>query len=86
MEVVMRTLPSDQGGIADSLAILTRSVGIVGGATLLMLAFDIAKVEALFSRRSARHIASPAWSAQQAERSLCWAAHQRVSNSNYNIG
>jgi len=46
MEVVMRTLPSDQGGIADSLAILTRSVGIVGGATLLMLAFDIAKVEA----------------------------------------
>ena len=46
MELVMRTLPSHQRGVAGSLAMLTRTIGIVGGATLLTLVFDMAEAEA----------------------------------------
>ncbi|HJU17965.1 MAG TPA: MFS transporter [Stellaceae bacterium] len=46
MEVVMRTLPPHQRGVAGSLAMLTRTIGIVGGATLLTLVFDMAEAAA----------------------------------------
>jgi EmrB/QacA subfamily drug resistance transporter len=46
MEVVMRTLPRHQRGVAGSLAMLTRTLGIVGGATLLTLVFDAAAAPA----------------------------------------
>jgi EmrB/QacA subfamily drug resistance transporter len=39
MEVVIGTLPPAQRGVAGSLAMLTRTLGIVGGATLLTLLF-----------------------------------------------
>jgi EmrB/QacA subfamily drug resistance transporter len=42
MEVVMRTLPRQQRGVAGSLAMLTRTLGVVGGATLLTLVFAVA--------------------------------------------
>jgi EmrB/QacA subfamily drug resistance transporter len=42
MEVVMRTLPRRQRGVAGSLAMLTRTLGVVGGATLLTLIFAAA--------------------------------------------
>ena len=41
MEVVMRTLPRRQRGVAGSLAMLTRTLGVVGGATLLTLVFAV---------------------------------------------
>ena len=40
MEVVMRTLPRHQRGVAGSLTMLTRTLGVVGGATLLTLVFQ----------------------------------------------
>ncbi|MGH7036533.1 MAG: MFS transporter, partial [Stellaceae bacterium] len=43
IEVVMRTLPRRQRGVAGSLAMLTRTIGTVGGATLLTLVFDLAE-------------------------------------------
>lgn len=43
IEVVMRTLPRRQRGVAGSLAMLTRTIGTVSGATLLTLIFDIAE-------------------------------------------
>jgi EmrB/QacA subfamily drug resistance transporter len=46
MEVVMSTLPRHQRGVAGSLAMLTRTIGIVSGATLLTLAFDVAEAGA----------------------------------------
>jgi EmrB/QacA subfamily drug resistance transporter len=39
MEVVIGALPREQRGVAGSLAMLTRTLGIVGGATLLTLLF-----------------------------------------------
>jgi MFS family permease len=39
MDVVMRTLPRYQRGVAGSIAMLTRSLGVVTGATLLTLIF-----------------------------------------------
>jgi EmrB/QacA subfamily drug resistance transporter len=39
MEIVMRTLPSHHRGVAGSIAMLSRSVGVVTGATLLTLVF-----------------------------------------------
>jgi MFS family permease len=40
MDSVMRALPRQQRGVAGSLAMLTRSLGVVSGATLLTLAFN----------------------------------------------
>ena len=39
MDVVMRTLPQRHRGVAGSIAMLSRSLGVVTGATLLTLAF-----------------------------------------------
>jgi MFS family permease len=39
MDVVMRTLPPEHRGVAGSLAILTRTIGVVSGATVLTLIF-----------------------------------------------
>ncbi|HEV2301343.1 MAG TPA: MFS transporter [Stellaceae bacterium] len=39
MEIVMRTLPVGQRGVAGSLTMLTRTLGIVGGASTLTLVF-----------------------------------------------
>jgi MFS family permease len=39
MDVVLGTVPREQRGVAGSLAMLTRTLGIVGGATLLTLLF-----------------------------------------------
>jgi EmrB/QacA subfamily drug resistance transporter len=39
MDIVMRTLPRHHRGIAGSIAMLSRSVGVVTGATLLTLVF-----------------------------------------------
>jgi MFS family permease len=39
MDIVMRTLPSHHRGVAGSIAMLSRSVGVVTGATLLTLVF-----------------------------------------------
>jgi EmrB/QacA subfamily drug resistance transporter len=46
MDIVMRTLPRHHRGVAGSIAMLTRSLGVVTGATLLTLVFDA--VEALW--------------------------------------
>ena len=40
MEIVMRTLPRQHRGVAGSIAMLSRSLGVVGGATVLTLAFN----------------------------------------------
>ena len=39
MDIVMRTLPRHHHGVAGSIAMLSRSVGVVTGATLLTLLF-----------------------------------------------
>jgi MFS family permease len=39
MDIVMRTLPRHHRGVAGSIAMLSRSVGVVTGATLLTLVF-----------------------------------------------
>lgn len=39
MDIVMRTLPPNRRGVAGSIAMLSRSVGVVTGATLLTLVF-----------------------------------------------
>jgi EmrB/QacA subfamily drug resistance transporter len=39
MDIVMRSLPRHQRGVAGSIAMLSRSVGVVTGATLLTLVF-----------------------------------------------
>lgn len=41
MDLVMRTLPRRQRGVAGSLAMLTRTIGVVSGATMLTLAFHL---------------------------------------------
>ena len=40
MDIVMRTLPRQHRGVAGSIAMLSRSLGVVSGATLLTLAFN----------------------------------------------
>ena len=45
MDIVMRTLPRQHRGVAGSIAMLSRSLGVVSGATLLTLLFH--SVEAL---------------------------------------
>ena len=47
MDVVMATIPRQQRGVAGSLAMLTRTLGIVGGATLLTLLFHAIEGSAL---------------------------------------
>jgi EmrB/QacA subfamily drug resistance transporter len=47
MDVVMATIPRQHRGIAGSLAMLTRTLGIVGGATLLTLLFHAVEASAL---------------------------------------
>jgi MFS family permease len=41
MDIVMRTLPRHNRGVAGSIAMLSRSVGVVTGATLLTLVFQM---------------------------------------------
>lgn len=43
MDIVMRTLPRQHRGVAGSIAMLSRSLGIVTGATLLTLVFEAAE-------------------------------------------
>jgi MFS family permease len=45
MDIVLRALPRHQRGVAGSIAMLSRSLGVVGGATLLTLVFNA--IEAL---------------------------------------
>jgi MFS family permease len=40
MEIVMAAAPREQRGVAGSLAMLTRTIGVVGGAALLTLGFQ----------------------------------------------
>ncbi len=53
IDVVMGTLPRHQRGVAGSLATLTRTLGIVGGATLLTLLFHAVEAEALAGGQAA---------------------------------
>jgi EmrB/QacA subfamily drug resistance transporter len=43
MDIVMRTLPRHHRGVAGSIAMLSRSLGVVSGATLLTLVFHTAE-------------------------------------------
>jgi len=43
MDIVMRTLPRSHRGVAGSIAMLSRSLGVVTGATLLTLLFHAAE-------------------------------------------
>jgi MFS family permease len=47
MDVVIGTLPQRSRGVAGSVAMLTRTLGIVGGATLLTLVFHAVEAAAL---------------------------------------
>jgi len=47
LEVVMGTLPRQHRGVAGSLAMLTRTLGVVAGATLLTLVFQTVEASAL---------------------------------------
>jgi EmrB/QacA subfamily drug resistance transporter len=47
IDVVMATIPRQHRGIAGSLAMLSRTLGIVGGATLLTLLFHAVEASAL---------------------------------------
>ncbi len=53
IDVVMGTLPRHQRGVAGSLATLTRTLGIVGGATLLTLLFHAVEAGALAGGQAA---------------------------------
>jgi EmrB/QacA subfamily drug resistance transporter len=53
MEVVIGAVPREQRGVAGSLAMLTRTLGIVGGATLLTLLFHAVEQSRLASGQSA---------------------------------
>ena len=50
MDVVMATIPRRQRGVAGSVAMLTRTLGIVSGATLLTLVFHGIETSALGGR------------------------------------
>ncbi|HEX5327069.1 MAG TPA: MFS transporter [Acetobacteraceae bacterium] len=45
-DIVMRTLPRQRRGVAGSLAMLTRTLGVVSGATVLTLVFHLAEAAA----------------------------------------
>jgi MFS family permease len=47
MDVVMRTLPREHRGVAGSVAMLSRSLGVVTGATLLTLIFHAVEATSL---------------------------------------
>lgn len=47
MDMVMRTLPRQHRGVAGSIAMLSRSLGVVTGATLLTLAFHAIEASGL---------------------------------------
>jgi len=47
MDIVMRTLPRRQRGVAGSIAMLSRSLGVVTGATLLTLEFHTIEAQHL---------------------------------------
>ncbi|MFZ3235812.1 MAG: MFS transporter [Stellaceae bacterium] len=47
MDIVIATLPQRSRGVAGSVAMLTRTLGIVGGATLLTLVFHAVEAAAL---------------------------------------
>jgi MFS family permease len=49
IDLVMATLPPPQRGVAGSLAMLTRTLGVVTGATSLMLSFHVQEAAALAS-------------------------------------
>jgi EmrB/QacA subfamily drug resistance transporter len=51
MDIVMRTLPQRHRGVAGSIAMLSRSLGVVAGATLLTLVFHA--IEDLWPTRNA---------------------------------
>jgi EmrB/QacA subfamily drug resistance transporter len=53
MEMVLGAVPREQRGVAGSLAMLTRTLGIVGGATLLTLLFHAVEQSRLASGQSA---------------------------------
>ena len=53
LEVVIGTVPREQRGVAGSLAMLTRTLGIVAGATLLTLFFHAVEQSRLASGQSA---------------------------------
>jgi MFS family permease len=52
MDAVLGTLPSRDRGVAGSVAMLTRTLGIVGGATLLTLGFHAIEAAALAAGQS----------------------------------
>jgi len=51
-DVVMRTLPQQNRGVAGSLAMLTRTLGVVAGATVLTLVFHVFEAAALAAGQS----------------------------------
>jgi MFS family permease len=53
MDMVMRTLPRQHRGVAGSIAMLSRSLGVVTGATLLTLVFHAVEPSALVDGRMA---------------------------------
>jgi MFS family permease len=68
MDIVMRTLPRQHRGVAGSIAMLSRSVGTVTGATLLTLLFHAAEA---FSGAGGQ---LPEDSFQQAFKATFWVA------------
>jgi MFS family permease len=52
MEIVMSTLPRHQRGVAGSIGMLSRSLGVVTGATLLTLAFHVIEAGRLAGGRA----------------------------------
>jgi len=53
MDIVMRTLPRQHRGVAGSIAMLSRSLGVVTGATLLTLGFHAIETFALADGQTA---------------------------------
>jgi len=53
MDVVIATIPRQHRGVAGSVAMLTRTLGIVSGATLLTLVFHGIETSALSDGHSA---------------------------------
>src|SRR5262249_51888245 len=53
MDMIMRTLPRQHRGVAGSIAMLSRSLGVVSGATLLTLLFHAVEGSALADGQTA---------------------------------
>ena len=68
MDVVMRTLPRHHRGVAGSIAMLSRSLGVVAGATLLSLVFHAIEASRLADGQP------PAESFLSSFRATFWAA------------